>query len=604
MSDRRSGLSVSLQQSMAALTLAGAALIAPPALAADFHPITADALGKLITLTGHDLTIEDVVAVARHGAQVRYSPEAIQRAADGYDLRAEAGAENIPVYGLNRGAGALRELQVKRDEVMQLSFARTGAKEGVLPEIADEDLIRAFLVIRANSVPFEASGPEFMQLLVDLLNKRVTPVMYSRGTLGEGDLFLTSNFLATMVGRGDAYYQGVRLTAAEALHRAGLNPLSTRTGGGTSNAYADALAALLVADGRQALEWVDLIHAMDKLGMNSSVTPMATLVQAKRPFKWVAWDAARIMDMLRGSYLFEDDPKRILQDPESMRASYIRQGSAWQAWAALRDNVLVQINSGEQNPMVIVGASPSDSWELSTPQMMRYYVKGGPLSHGQHGYVFSTANWDPYPLANDVEAFTNALANMDVAVAQRIERFTDRSPTPFFTGIKPADVLTPEQIRKSPALSEPFWVFMDLWQEIQTLSPSLVPEGNAADVGVADIQAQTRLKSSRGQQVVDLTLQLLGYDLWNATYWMDVRKVQDPSRSFGPVPTNTWTAFRRILPWQQDPETRPQVPYGIVAYKFLKSTPATVFYPAGPPMPAAEDHVVASPSPKNKKNEK
>ena len=92
--------------------------------------------------------------------------------------------------------------------------------------------------------------------------------------------------------------------------------------------------------------------------MNSSVTPMASLVQEKRPFKWVAWDAARLMDILKGSYLFEDDPKRILQDPESMRASYIRQGSAWQAWAALRDNVLVQINSGEQNPVVLLDASP------------------------------------------------------------------------------------------------------------------------------------------------------------------------------------------------------------------------------------------------------
>jgi histidine ammonia-lyase len=219
--------------------------------------------------------------------------------------------------------------------------------------------------------------------------------------------------------------------------------------------------------------------------------------------------------------------------------------------------------------------------------MMRYYVKGGPLSHGQHGFVFSTANWDPYPLANDVEAFTNALANMDVAVAQRIERFSDRGPTAFFTGVKPADVLTPEQMKNSPALSEPFWVFMDFWQEIQSLSQSLAPEGNAADFGVADIQAQTRLKGSRAQQVVDLSLQLLGYDLWNATYWMDVRKVQDPSRSFGPVATKAWTAFRRILPWQQDPETRPEVPYGIVAYQFLKSTPATSFYPTGPAMPAS-----------------
>jgi len=456
-----------IRHAIAALVLTGGVLMAAAAAAADYHPITPDAKDKVITLTGHDLTIEDVVAVARHGAQVRYSPDAIQRATDGDDLRAEAGAENIPVYGLNRGGGALREVQVKRDEFAQLANARSGAKEGVLPELEDEDLVRAFLVIRANSVPFEAASPEFMQLLVNLLNKRVTPVMYSRGTLGEGDLFLTSNYLATMVGRGDAYYYGVRMRASAALEKAGLKPLSTRIGGGTSNAYADALAALLVVDGKQALEWADLVHAMDKLGMNSSVTPMAPLVQEKRPFKWVAWDAARLMDLLKGSYLFEDDPKRILQDPESMRASYIRQGSAWQAWAALRDNVLVQINSGEQNPVVLLDASPSDSWELSTPQFMKYYVKGGPLSHGRHGYVISCANWDPYPMANEIEAFTNAMANMDGAIAQRIERFNDRGPTAFFTGIYPKDVLTAEQLRLSPAMTEPYFAFMDVWAEIQ-----------------------------------------------------------------------------------------------------------------------------------------
>ena len=174
---------MSIRQILAALAAAGAIFTVRAVGAADYHPITPDAGGKVITLTGHDLTIEDVVAVARHGAQVRYSPEAIRRAADGDALRAEAGAENIPVYGLNRGPGALREVAVKRDEFVQLSIARSGAKEGVLPEVADEDLVRAFLVIRANSVPFEASGPQFMQLLVDLLNKRVTPVMYSRGTL-------------------------------------------------------------------------------------------------------------------------------------------------------------------------------------------------------------------------------------------------------------------------------------------------------------------------------------------------------------------------------------------------------------------------------------
>ncbi|MDB5397844.1 MAG: aromatic amino acid lyase [Rhodospirillales bacterium] len=566
-----------------ALGLSSLAVAAP-----EYHPIMPRKENKTVTITGHDLTIEQVVEVARYGAKVQYSPEAIQHASDGNGLRQEAGAEGMPVYGLNRGGGALREVVTHDEETRRIAQMKHGAREGVLPEIGDEDLVRAFLVIRANSVPYEAATPEFMQMIVDLLNKRVTPVMYSRGTLGEGDLFLTSNFLATMAGGGDAYYQGVRMNAGEALTKAGLKPLSTEPGGGTSNSYADALATLLVADGRTALEWADLIHAMDKLSMNSSLTPLSTPVQAKRPFKWVAWDAARLMDMLRGSYLFEDDPKRILQDPESMRASYIRQGSAWQAWASLRDNVLVQINSGEQNPAFIVGASPSDSWELATPQFMKYYVKGGPLSHGQHGYVFSNANWDPYPMANEIEAFSNAIANMDAAVAQRIERFSDRGPTAFFTGIKIADVLTSAQIEASPTMLEPYFAFMDVWQEIQSLSHSLTPEGNASDIGVADIEAQTRLKGSRGRQVIDLTMQLLAYDLLTSTYWMDVRKAEGPSRSFGQVPTAVWTAFRKTVPFQQDIETRPNLPFSVVAYEFLKSMSPESFYPAGPAMPTTD----------------
>ena len=573
-----------------AIALVAAFAIASVARAADYNPITPDQQGTVITLTGHDLTIEQLLAVARHGAQVRYSQQALDHAAQARDLRTEAGVENIPVYGLNRGSGALREVQSTPEHPADTQvLPMLGA--GALPEIPDEDLVRAVLVVIANTAPLGAAEPEHMQMALDLLNHRVTPVAYSLGTLGEADFpAVANNIQAVMSGHGEVYYRGVRMPAAQALKQAGIKPYATGfEGGGAENAYGDASAALLVADGKEALEWADLTYALDKLGMNSSVTPMVSPVQANRPFKWVNWDAQRIMDMLKGSYLLEADPTRILQDPESMRASYIRQGSAWQAWAALRDSVLLQINSADLNPMVLVGASPSDSWELSTPQMMRYYVKGGPASHGLHGYVFSTANWDPYPLANDVEAFTNAVANMDVAVAQRIERFTDRSPTPFFTGIKPTDVLTPDQRRKSPALSEPFWVFMDLWQEIQSLSTSLVPEGNATDAGVADIEGQTRLKNSRAHQVITLTMQLLGYDLWNATYWMDVRRVQDASRNFGAAPTSIWTAFRKQLPWQEEPAQRPEVPYGLIAYRFLTSTPAATFYPAGPPMPERAD---------------
>jgi histidine ammonia-lyase len=552
--------------------------------ASEYHPIVPTMEGTTVTLTGHDLSIEELIAVARYGARVQYGPGVVQRASDAWGLKLEAAAEGIPVYGVNRGYGSQRQEKKKEASILPMLGA------GALPEIGAEELVRATLLIAANTVGYASGTPQESQMLLDLLNKRITPVSFSRGTLGEADFpAISNNIAATVAGEGEAYYRGIRMPAAQALSQAGLKPLTAGSArGGAENAYGEALAALLVADARYALEWTDLLFAMAKLGMNSNVTGMATLVQMTRPFKWINWDAARILDILKGSYLFDGDPNRILVDPQSMMSFYNRSGSAWQAWAALRDSVLLEINSADFGPMALVGASPQDYWELATPQFMKFYVKGGALSHGQHGYVVSISNYDPYPLANDVEAFTNALANMDALVAQMIERFTDRGPTAFFTGVKLVDALTPEQFRASPWLPSTYPVVMDLWAEVQSQARSITPEGSAADVGVADTESFTRLKGTHAREVVDLTMKLLAYDLLTDTYWMDVRKIQDPTRAFGQAPTGVWAAFRKVLPWQQDSMLRAQIPYAIVAYNFLESNPARTFYSGGPAMPNTE----------------
>src|SRR5258708_33282855 len=216
-----------IRRAAAAGVLAGALVMAPASAVADYHPITPDANGKIITLTGHDLTIEQLIEIARHGAHVKYSADAIQRAADARDLKAEAGAENIPVYGLNRGSGALREVKTTAKRPADTPvLPMLGA--GALPEIAEEDLVRAVLVISANTAPLGAAQPDYMQMLLDLLNKRISPVAFARGTLGEADFPAVSNNIhAAMSGKGDAYLKGVRMKAAQALEQAGLKPLFT-----------------------------------------------------------------------------------------------------------------------------------------------------------------------------------------------------------------------------------------------------------------------------------------------------------------------------------------------------------------------------------------
>ena len=186
-----------------------------------------------------------------------------------------------------------------------------------------------------------------------------------------------------------------------------------------------------------------------------------------------------------GSYLFNIDqtnggvPVRIIQDPESLRALSERDGSAWEAWSTLNKDLLIQMNSSDHNPAVTPGYSPTSSPELNTPWFMQYYVKGGPddsacvgggvgpaaPSGCQHGYVMSNANWDPYPIDNEVEALTNALANVavnDDLVPQRFENT-------FFTVISPDDSsLSSAQLTNSAGGADDY-TLASLMAEIQTL---------------------------------------------------------------------------------------------------------------------------------------
>ncbi len=563
------------------------------AAAPEYHIIEPTQAGKTITLTGHDMTVDQVVQIARYGAKVELSSGARKRSSDAYGLLLEAATEGVPVYWFNRGAGQQREVSIFAGDPMapenkaklaerQLATFVGGEAEAYGPEVPDEDVVRATMAVRANTMSYEAASPPLTQMLLDFLNDRITPVVQSRGTLGEGDLAQLGQIGAAMVGRGEVYYKGVRMPAAQALQQAGLKPLQPFGADDaaliSTDAYATAQAALVLADGRDALDWADMTYAIDLDGMNSSVSPLSTPVQSNRPYPWLNWDAARVLNLIRGGYLFQDDPHRIIQDPESMRASSQRQGSAWEAWSTLRGDVLIAMNSSDHNPAVRPDVSPQDSWELSTPQMMKFYVKGGPESHGQHGFIFSDANWDPYPLANDIEAFTIAIANMDVAVMLRLERFTN----PFFTVLKATDLLSPMEAFRAGGGGG--YLPVDLWQEIQGLEVPVPPEGQAIVATVEDLQGQTRLKVSRARQAVDDTFHLLSLDLRTGAFWMDLRHLQSSERTFGEGPSAALAAFRQVQPFTKPAPANANGGASVYRmYDFLKTTPARTFFPANFP---------------------
>jgi histidine ammonia-lyase len=557
-----------------------------------YRPITATLAGKTITLTGHDLTIEQVVEIARHGAKVIISEEAMQRGADSLGLMLEAQHEGIPVYRFNRLAGSGREVATMTgdpdtaENAAKLA-ARHEGRSGTIgqgpfagfgEDIPDEDIGRAMLAVNANIVTYEAVSPAYIKGIVDLLNYGVTPAVHWRGAIGESDFVPVA---ATLTGRGFAYLKGVRLPAAEALAKAGLKPIHLEGNDealGTTSALTAGFAALLVNDARELIEWHDLIWAMELDGMNGNVGPLSLPVQSTRPYPWANFAALRVLDMLRGSYIF-DGEYRILQDAESLRATVWRDGGVWAAWARLRDSTLIQINSTDHNPTSRPDVSPQDSWELATPQLMKFFVKGGKFSHEKHGYILSNSDWDPYPLVDDVEAFPVALVNLMVAVVQRMHRFED----PFFTATDAAQILKthpgPEGASGTSGGGGGGAVADALWQELKPLANPVPPDGVAADKGVGDLDAVPMLKLMRMRQALDVSRDMLGQNLLNAAFWMDVRKLENPDRTFGAGPTTVWVNFRKIVPFR-DAATQPSfATRDDLAVNFLHTNSPASLYP-------------------------
>lgn len=548
-------------------------------------------LGRLdredrVLLDGKTLSIEDVMRVAKRGAKAIYSDSAVARSRRAYGLLLQAAAEDVPVYWFNRGGGDQRQTVIFSgdpfspnnraflEETQARGFAN-GVHSGYGPEL-DEVCVRAMMVIRANTMTYEAASPGLSNILLDLLNSHITPIVRSKGSVGEGDLRMMDNIAAAMVGRGEVWHQGQRVPSASALREAGLTELvpfgADRTALVSTNAYLHAQSALLVDEARAMLGWAETVYAMTMLAMNSSVTPISGAVQQLRPYPHLNRTAERVLYLLQGSYLFELDDARIIQDPESLRASSQRLGSAWESWTTLHESVLISINSSDHNPAVLPDADSVQFPELATPHFQRYRVQGGPYSEGGGGYVISTANWDPYPLANQIEAFTISLANLGVAIAQRTERFSSK----LFTIDGLNDYCKASDPRDRPVADT--FVLHDLWQELAGLATPVNPSGIGMFQGVEDLQAGTRLKAARARRAVELCFDLLGQNLLTATAWMGLRKAQLPSRSFGHTATEVLAAFRHELPWPSS-DNLPERPFGETAVAFMKNHPASKFLP-------------------------
>ena len=359
-----------------------------------------------IVLTGNEITLQQIVNVARQGATVSLSLKAEQNIIRSRKVVDKLVDGEKVVYGVTTGFGMFSETFIEREYTNALQKNLIVSHAVGAGDFFSTDVVRAAMLLRVNNFTYGYSGIrlETVQALVEMLNRGVTPLVPEKGSLGaSGDLVPLAHMVLPLLGLGKATYRGEVMSGAEAMRAAGISTLELTQKEGLAlingTQFMTAVGALTVYDALELLKVADIAAAMSFEAQNGIVDALQARMHAIRPHKGQV-DSARIVSaLLAGSKNVTRQGEVRVQDAYSLRCTPQVHGASKDAVNYVRQKVDIEINSVTDNPIVF-----SDTAEA---------ISGGNF-HGQ-----------PVALAFDFLGI--ALAEIADVAERRIERMVNSS---------------------------------------------------------------------------------------------------------------------------------------------------------------------------------
>ncbi len=314
----------------------------------------------MVILDGESLTIEQVVAVARHDAKVGLAEGALQRVRLSRAwVDQVSGDGGTLVYGVNTGFGSLSEVRISPQDVVDLTRNLILSHSvGVGPALP-EDVVRAVILIRANTLAKGYSGirSQVLETLVEMLNRGVHPVVPEKGSVGaSGDLAPLSHLALVLVGEGEATFEGGRFPGGEALRRASLEPvtLAAKEGLALNNgtSVSAALACLALSDADNLTTNAEIALAMSLEAVRGASRAFDPRLHRVRNHPGQQRSAAHVRRLISGSKLI-DSTQRV-QDAYSLRCAPQVLGAVRDTVAFVRSTVENEINAATDNPLIFL----------------------------------------------------------------------------------------------------------------------------------------------------------------------------------------------------------------------------------------------------------
>ncbi len=450
-----------------------------------------------VELSGEELSLQDLVAVARDRARVRlHDPalERVDRARACVDRRLASGRR---FYGINTGFGYLADVPIAADRLaaLQLNLIRSHAC-GVGPPL-DVDVARAVLALRIQTMLRGHSGVrrQTVTLMAELLNRDIVPLMPERGSVGaSGDLAPLAHLALALIGEGEVLARGERLPAREALRREGLTPLEPAPKEGlcliNGTQVMTAIGLLACHDAAGLLKAADIAAAMTLDATRGSVTAARAEIQAARPHPGQIASANNLRLLLRDDGIARshiDCPK--VQDAYSIRCTPQVHGAVRSAVDHALGVLLIEANASTDNPLVF---TESDE-------------------------ILSGGNFHGEPVALALDYLGMALAELGGISERRIEKLIDPNASEL-----------PAFLSRDPGLHSgymiPHVVAAALVNENKVLSHPASTDSIPTSAGKEDHVSMGMTAALKGRRILDNVSQILGIEVLAAAEGLDLLK--------------------------------------------------------------------------------
>jgi len=317
-----------------------------------------------ITIDGSHLNLDQLLQVARNGAQTVISKEALSRTLNGRRALERLIQREGTIYGVNTGFGALANFRIPPEEIKHLQTNLVRSHAASVGRPLSSDVVRAMMLLRANTLLKGNSGirPEVVTTIVRLLNKRIHPYVPEKGSVGaSGDLSPLSHIALVLIGEGQAESRGRWISGRNALRVSGSVPLEleAKEGLALNNGTQQmvAIGGLCLHDGYKLLASEEAALALSLEALGGWIDAFDERIHRLRPHPGQQAVAQHVRLLLRGSRMIRtvtsrDPSDGHPQDPYSFRCAPQVMGAARDAMDFGKSVLEVEMNSATDNPLV------------------------------------------------------------------------------------------------------------------------------------------------------------------------------------------------------------------------------------------------------------